>query len=276
MTHRRVLTGAILAALLSASLLFQWLQWLLPTLFLAFGVLCLIEIRDLIQLKSLRFPFVLSLMFVVLFLSDGYLADLRHGFAIVAIMVVVLLTERVLRQDYRNLAAEVGAGLLATLYIGLPVGMAAAIARMPEGSGGALGEWLLVYQLAVVFCGDTAAYFVGRRWGRRPFFQRLSPKKTLEGAAASVSCSIAVALLLVLIAPQLRWFLGLGHGLMLGAILGLVGPLGDLAESAFKRDAGRKDSGLDFTGHGGFLDLLDAVLFGLPIQFCYIKFFLSP
>jgi phosphatidate cytidylyltransferase len=275
MTLQRTYSAAVMLGLFFASLLFQQLHWLFVVLLSAFGILCLIEVGQLISLKSLRFPYFLCAAFALWLLADGYLASLRHGLYILVGALLILLIYRVLVSDYQNLAAEVGAALLATAYVGLPMAMAAALWQMTDLTGKCLGPGLMLFQVCVIFSGDTAAYFVGRRWGKHPFFPRLSPKKTIEGAVASVAGSIVLALIVTLVFPSLRHFLGVGHGLILGAVMGLMGPLGDLAESALKRDVGRKDSGHDFTGHGGFLDIFDAVLFGLPIQFCYVQLFLS-
>ena len=272
---RRLLTAAIMLAMFFAALYFDPLRWLAPVLIGACGVLCLFEIGQLICLKNCRFPYLLCFVFLFFFLADGYLAGLRHALPILSGLIIMLLTWRVLICDYQNLAAEVGAAFLATVYIGLPMGMATALCRVTDSSGAPIGMPLMFYQAAVIFCGDTAAFLVGSRWGKRPFFPRISPRKTLEGAAAALATSVAVAVFVTLLLPSLRTFFGFCHGALLGLILGLMAPFGDLAESAFKRDANRKDSGSDLTGHGGFLDMFDSMLFGLPIQFFYIQLVLA-
>jgi len=272
---RRTLTAATMLGLFFSALHFEPLRWLVPLLIGACGVFCLFELGRLISLKNLRFPYGVCFAFLFLFLADGCLKGFSHALPLIAGLIMVLLTWRVLIGDFQNLAAEAGAAFLATLYVGLPMGMAAALCRMTDATGASIGMPLMFYQAAVIFCGDTAAFLVGSRWGRRPFFPKISPRKTIEGAAASVVTSVAVAVVVVLLLPSLRGFLGFGHGTILGLILGLVAPLGDLAESAFKRDAGRKDSGSDLTGHGGFLDMFDALLFGLPVQYFYIQLVLA-
>lgn len=112
--------------------------------------------------------------------------------------------------------------------------------------------------LGAIWVGDSAAYAVGRRWGRRALAPRVSPKKTWEGA---VACFVATALVFWLL---LRWWVPKFpslEGLVLGALLGIVGQLGDLAESQLKRDAGVKDSSALLPGHGGMLDRIDSLLF---------------
>jgi len=274
MTPRRTASAAIMFGVFFLGLLVQKFYWLLPVLIYAAGVMCLIELEQLVRLKSLRFPLAFCLIFTLALMADGFWSGLDHGMYILVGATILLLTHRVLVSDYQNLAGEVGAALLATAYIGLPMGMAAAMSPLARTDMAPFGKLLLLYQLAVVFGGDTAAYFIGRKWGKHRFFPKISPRKTIEGAVASVTVSLLLAFVVTASFPTLRQFFGgWHHGLILGLVLGVMAPLGDLAESAFKRDAGRKDSGHDFTGHGGFLDIFDALLFGLPIQFCYIQLF---
>jgi phosphatidate cytidylyltransferase len=122
--------------------------------------------------------------------------------------------------------------------------------------------------LAITWLQDTAAYFVGRAWGRHKMAPALSPKKTWEGAAGGLLGSIAGALLCV-------WLLGLPISIAAGALLGLVGgivgPLGDLSESLIKRQVGLKDAGNLIPGHGGILDRADSLLFTIPVLYYLIR-----
>lgn len=126
----------------------------------------------------------------------------------------------------------------------------------------------VLFACAVVWAGDTAAYYVGRAFGSTPLAPAVSPKKTVEGAAASVVAAVAVAGLLGALAP-------LPHGpaasLALGAALNVAAQVGDLAESLLKRCAGVKDSGTLFPGHGGLLDRADAFLFVLPLYAAFLS-----
>ncbi|GAB4260879.1 MAG: phosphatidate cytidylyltransferase [Deferrisomatales bacterium] len=120
----------------------------------------------------------------------------------------------------------------------------------------------VVFVIAVVWAGDTAAYYVGSAWGSRPLAPRVSPNKSLEGAGASLVAAAALALALGALLP-------LPHGpwasLLLGVALNAVAQVGDLAESLLKRCGGVKDSGHLFPGHGGILDRIDGFLFALPL-----------
>lgn len=270
---RTLLAGAMLGPFVLSAFV-QPLRPLFPLFVILFGGLCLYELGKLIALRTKHFPFLLSFVFVVGLVADGYYRNLADGLLILTGFVVAALTWRVLLSKSHNIAPYVGSALLATAYVGLPMAMAAAMWHTDAG-GPWLGPCHLIFQLAVLFGGDTAAYFVGRNWGKRPFFKKISPKKTLEGALASLVVSAIVALALTLSIGTLRGYYGWWHGLILGLLLAVAAPLGDLAESMFKRDVNRKDSGNGLQGHGGFLDMFDSLLFGLPVQYCYIQLVLA-
>jgi phosphatidate cytidylyltransferase len=275
-TWHRVLSAAAMLAFFAVWMVVQSLWWLLPALVAVFGALTLYELVALIRLRSLRVSYVVCLVFALALVADAQKYQLQHSLYILTLFVLVLLTLRVAQSDFQNLAGEVGAAFLATAYVGLPMAMATAMSATTDATGVAIGRYHMLFQIVVVFGGDSAAYFVGRHLGRRPFFPKLSPKKTLEGAIGSVLFSVFFALILTLLLGPLRQTYGLKHGLILGLLLGIAAPLGDLAESAFKREAGRKDSSNLLRGHGGFLDVFDSLLFGLPVQFCYLQLVLAP
>jgi phosphatidate cytidylyltransferase len=135
------------------------------------------------------------------------------------------------------------------------------------------GPSLLLLLLFVVWSGDTAAFYVGKNFGRHKLAPRLSPGKTWEGTAASVAGSLVITVVLIELAKYLT-----GRGidllaypgsiwnwLLLAVILNVAAQLGDLVESALKRGAGVKDSGTMLPGHGGVLDRIDALLLAAPV-----------
>jgi len=128
-------------------------------------------------------------------------------------------------------------------------------------------HWLM-YALLLNWAGDSGAYFVGRAFGRHKLASRVSPKKSWEGAVASVATSVLIAG-----AYLLRTVPGVPvvAAVALTAVANVAGQLGDLAESAIKRGAGVKDSGTMLPGHGGFLDRVDSTLFALPMVYAYVK-----
>jgi phosphatidate cytidylyltransferase len=137
--------------------------------------------------------------------------------------------------------------------------------------------WALAMTPSVMFA-DTCAYFVGRVWGRRKLAPVLSPHKTWEGYVAGV---LGGALLTALLAHGVQTWVGAGtsvnwlHGLILGFLIAILAPLGDLGISMIKRRAGAKDSGTILPGHGGALDRVDSVLWAIVIAYYYVLWFVS-
>jgi phosphatidate cytidylyltransferase len=151
----------------------------------------------------------------------------------------------------RPSAAGIAVTLLGIYWIGFGFAHAVLLRGLPHGTG------IVIDVLVGVFLGDTAAYFAGRMFGRRPLAPRISPNKTVEGLVAGM----AFAVLGVWIAGRYQEWLPGTHALVLGLGVALVAPLGDLFESFIKRQAATKDSGGLFGPHGGALDRLDGVLF---------------
>lgn len=146
------------------------------------------------------------------------------------------------------------------------------------GGGGAGAVSILVFEpegmlmligfVAVSALGDTGAYLVGTNSGHHKLAPTISPVKSWEGLIGGIVMSLATGALLSYILFDLE----LVDGLAIGAICGLLGPVGDLVESMAKREIGVKDSGRILPGHGGFLDRLDAIIFCAPAVFLYLHF----
>lgn len=131
------------------------------------------------------------------------------------------------------------------------------------------GGWTVLTLFISVWVCDSAAYFAGRAFGRHKLFERVSPNKTWEGAFAGfIGALLAFLLMRVLVLP----YMSLSQALVCGTIVGVVGQLGDLAESLLKRDAGVKDSSTIIPGHGGVLDRFDSILAVSPVLFLYLDF----
>lgn len=158
---------------------------------------------------------------------------------------------------------EAAASLLPVAYIGLPLGALAAV-RAISGR-----EAILLLMLTIVI-SDSAQYYCGRAFGRRPLAPTISPKKTLEGAIGGLvfgtAAMIAGGRLWVFPGADL-WLLALVSGAV--AALGIVG---DLFESLLKRSAGVKDSSHVIPGHGGVLDRIDSWLFAAPVYYAFIRY----
>jgi phosphatidate cytidylyltransferase len=141
--------------------------------------------------------------------------------------------------------------LLGVYWLGFAFAHAVLLRQVPHGNG------IIIDVLIGTFLGDTGAYLGGRLFGRRPLAPTLSPNKTVEG----LFCGMLVSIVAVVLAGLYQTWLTSGDALLLGVVVAVLAPLGDLFESALKRDVGVKDTGHTFGAHGGALDRLDAVIF---------------
>ena len=128
-------------------------------------------------------------------------------------------------------------------------------------------DWVLLL-FVVTFASDTGAYLVGRSVGRRALMPSVSPSKTWEGAVGGLAGGVGAAVACVYL---LDLDAGLGESLLLGALLGVAGQMGDLAVSRVKRIADVKDSGWFVPGHGGLLDRLDSIVFNLVVLYYFVS-----
>ncbi len=183
------------------------------------------------------------------------------AFPMVTMLVVVFsflwyLTEVVHARPTVNIALT----LLVFVYVGVLGGFAGLLLSNSDGVG-----WIA----GVVICAvgyDVVAWFVGSQMGRTPLLPRISPNKTLEGLLAGAAAAIVLGGFVgAILHPWADY--GVGAGILLGVLVAVTAPIGDLAESMIKRDLGVKDLGAILPGHGGVLDRFDAILFALPAAF---------
>jgi len=152
---------------------------------------------------------------------------------------------------------DLGITLSGTLYLGWIGAYLVSLRRLPDG------EWWMLVALPSVWLADSAAYFIGREFGRHKLCPRLSPKKTWEGYLAGVIAGAVSGAALAVV-----WHIGAGpaspvnpvNGLIAGAVISTLAPLGDVGISMIKREVGLKDSGNLLPGHGGALDRIDSWL----------------
>jgi phosphatidate cytidylyltransferase len=267
-----------------------------PVVAVVTAAIALITVQEFLKLtesygvEPLRLPAYIFVGLFFLLLTASTASDapqpsalkflLETAFAC-ALAPFIFLTIAMRRTKMSGAYPAAAAASFAFVYIALPMGM---LVQLRQQWAGAF--WLL-YLLLIVWAGDIFAYFVGRSLGRHLMAPRISPKKTWEGAAASLAASLVVGSLLFNHALQISSFL-LRVGLiqrrdglfglekpelwpiiLLTIVLNIAAQLGDLVESLIKRGAGVKDSGAILPGHGGMLDRIDALLFAAPVLWYY-------
>ena len=169
----------------------------------------------------------------------------------VAVATVPVLFLAVIARGKGRVTFSIAGTLLGVYWIGFAVTHGELLRQLPHGSG------VVIDVLVGTFVGDTGAYIGGRMFGRRPLAPQISPNKTWEG----LFCGMLVAIVSVFAAGLFQPWLTQSAALYLGLAVAILGPIGDLFESAIKRDAGTKDTGSLFGPHGGVLDRADAALF---------------
>lgn len=161
--------------------------------------------------------------------------------------------------DTRQAATVAISGtLLGSVWVGAGLGFLLVLREIP-----AHGRLVVFTVLLAVWAGDTFAYFAGRLLGRHKMAPRTSPAKTWEGFVVGTAATVFVAF----IALYKQHFISIPHAIILGVVLAVAAPLGDLFESLLKRDMEVKDTGTLLGGHGGILDRADALLFAGPAAY---------
>jgi phosphatidate cytidylyltransferase len=244
----RILVAVVgLPAVLGLVWLGGWWLWVLAA---AVGLIALHEFY--VMARPLR-PLVLAgytgLVLTLLgeqlggtiWMLGGFLTTLAFAFLLKGIS-----------ETRQSLTVAVATTVVGTAWIGFGLAFVLLLREIPEH-----GRLAVFTVLLAVFAADTMAYFTGQLIGRHKMAPVLSPGKTWEGLVASTITAILVAFF----ALYHQDFLTIGESLVLGAVIAVAAPVGDLFESAVKRDLGVKDSGRLLAGHGGMLDRLDAPLF---------------
>jgi phosphatidate cytidylyltransferase len=167
----------------------------------------------------------------------------------------------------RHATANTAATVLGVVYVPFLASFIMLLLRTPDDAGRNL--FLAVLVLTVLY--DVVAYAVGSVWGNRPLAPTVSPQKSWEGAIAATFVILLVALAVVPNFTPFNGDGGPGVAVGLALVIAVVAPLGDLVESAFKRDLGVKDMGSLLPGHGGMLDRIDAVLFAAPAAYFFLR-----
>jgi phosphatidate cytidylyltransferase len=188
-------------------------------------------------------------------------ADALYG--VVLLIVVGAMAWSLLQADpLRDASVRIGWLLATPIYVG---GTLSAVAMVREFEP--TGAWVLL-TMVLAWGSDTAAYFVGRKFGTTKLAPRISPKKTLEGSAGGLGASVIGAFIMSFFLPGLAPL----DAIALGILAGSAGQAGDLMVSALKRSSGVKDSGGILPGHGGILDRVDALAFTGPATWAYGHF----
>jgi phosphatidate cytidylyltransferase len=262
----RTITGALLVALLIAGITIN--QFTFLVIFGAIIVAGLFEFYKIFSKNNVSpqvWPGVI--LGVVIFIGNFALASgyiyAKLFLSIVPIVMYIVIAELFRKHD--NPFANIAITLLGAIYVALPLSLFWHLAFRDNIE--IYNPHLILGFFIIMWCYDTFAYLAGMAFGKHRLFERISPKKSWEGAIGGYIFSLVFAWLLSLIYTDLnltQWF-------VFATIIAIFGTFGDLVESMMKRSVDIKDSSNVLPGHGGILDRFDAVLLAVPAIFIYLQ-----
>ena len=264
----RAITGFFFIIVMLASVLLGPITF--GAFYLILSLLCLYEFFSLIKqgsaspviISGLLLGLIVYLVFYVVSQSDNdpptneFYMLLVPGLGILFIQELFRKTET----PFANIAYTI----MGSVFIVLPFSCFVALAYVNKYSG--FNFHFPLAFLVMLWSNDTGAYLTGMGFGRHKLFERHSPKKTWEGFIGGVVIAAGVGLIISRFyteLPAIEWA-------VMGAIIGIVGTMGDLVESMFKRSINVKDSGSILPGHGGLLDRFDGLFLAVPVVYTYL------
>lgn len=261
----RTLTGAVFIAVIIASII--WTPWSFFALFCLITFGATIELYSLIDNKSSKgFQYfaasIATCVFAVISLS--FLQSNLSACMMLALPLMLLIPiKTLLSNDALSSTKKITAGLFSVLFIAFPF---AALTGIRVFNNETDGKWLLLAFFLTIWSFDTFAYLTGRAFGKHRLYEKISPKKSWEGAIGG----LIFACVCTYVFYRTTHILTLGQWIGFGVITSVIGTLGDLSESLLKRMLNVKDSGKILPGHGGLLDRFDSTIFAAPFILAYL------
>lgn len=249
-------------------------EWLFAVAILILTLLAWHEFYIMLHNKSINVFYGLGFLMNLLILGCAWLGNSQEMIMTLVLTILFVLMKMVVSGNKFSVV-DVAFSILGIIYIGILFSHLLLLrytdstlyitTSLGTLSAGASYLWLAFIG---TWANDTFAYFVGSRFGRRKLCPAISPAKTIEGSIGGMFGSM-----LAIIVLGLLFNLPVNHSMVMGILVGVAAPIGDLSESAIKRFAGVKDSGKLLPGHGGILDRFDSILFTVPVIYYYMHVF---
>ena len=258
---RRSITGIVYVFLLLAAVFLS--SDAFDFLFMAFGLACLYEFKKLVAIKG----YYVFVAYLALWWAFIYLI---HDINIIKILMACTITVDLallvfLFTNPTSELTQLQKYLTAIFYIG---GGCIFLTMIPYKDE-QFAKLLIMGVFVLIWVNDSFAYLVGKTIGRHKLFSKISPKKTIEGSLGGLIFALVAAYGISLYEPIIT----MQQWMILAIVIVVMGNLGDLLESKFKRVAGVKDSGAILPGHGGILDRLDSLVFAAPFAYLTLIIF---
>ena len=264
MLYKRVISGLLFLPI------FYLVTWKLPPVYftglvLVAVVVGLYEFYSMAKARGSRPLTMLGIALGVLVVLDFYqplVPELGTFFEVGVSLLLIMIARLFSNRPVEHALEDVASTFFGVFYVALLFAFQIAVRMGADGK-----EWL-VFLYFIIWASDIGAYSIGIPFGKHRLYEKISPKKSIEGLLGALAASAGMALLCRV------WFMpdiGMGEAIGIALVLAIVGTIGDLVESLFKRAAGIKDSGWIIPGHGGILDRMDSMLFAAPVLYYYLR-----
>ncbi len=264
MLHKRLISGLLFLPI------FYLVAWVLPSeyftaLVLSGVVVGQYEFYRMARARGYRPLSLLGIALGMLVLLDFYHPFQRGAgvfFSVAASVLIIMIVRLFSPRPVEGAIEDVASTFLGVFYVAMLFAFQVVIRTGTDGK-----QWL-VFLYFIIWASDIGAYSIGIPFGRHRLYEKVSPKKSWEGLFGALAASAGMALICRV------WFMppmGKTEAVVLALALAMIGTIGDLVESLFKRAAGVKDSGGLIPGHGGVLDRMDSMLFAAPVLYYYLK-----
>lgn len=256
----RSLSALVYATLFISAIIFSAETYI--GLLALFATVCIWELSKIIQAKNIV-PYILlaSVVYLTFQNTTFKYTDYLFGITIVGsiALLYLLISSKPIKTD--TLAKKL---FLQVIYLVLPFYF---LMNLPFLNGSYYPN-IIIYIILIIWTNDSFAFLVGKNFGKRKLFEKVSPKKTIEGFIGGLLFSIIAGFSI----GQYSGIFSILDWVIVAIIVAIFGSLGDLVESKLKRQAKVKDSGTIMPGHGGLLDRLDSLFFLAPFVYLYIHY----
>ncbi len=272
-TLKRSLSGAVYVILLIACILYSTESFFI--LFGAFLLVATVEFCSLVQINKITPLLIAALSYFffyqITFASEGYLLLLKFNknFDLAVLITTLIISIKCIHFLFDNKIVKIDSLSKYFYLFGYIILPFIIITKIPFGKAG-YNPKILISIFILIWTNDSFAYIVGKSIGKTKLFERISPKKTIEGFVGGVVFAVIASYIIA------KYYIQIAESnlyiwIIIALIVGIFGTIGDLIESKFKRIAAVKDSGKIMPGHGGVLDRLDSVIFVAPIIFLFYQ-----